>query len=178
MGKVFMSVDPGVGGTGVAVWELDKIGDEVAPIHTEVIKPGRVHAHSTTERWMKKTQAVYGMFSLFLQEWNDVGAVYIEQPQFFGSAGGVAASADVVKLSMLIGTLIGAATAKGASPVLVPVNVWKGQLPKDVTQRRVIRYLKKCTPAGNYYVTLTQGCAPDHLYDAIGIGCYVKGLDI
>jgi hypothetical protein len=93
--------------------------------------------------------------------------VVCEYPAYFDTVAGnmVAKKGDLLKLTYLVGLIAGR-----VHPVpfrLVPVNAWKGQLPKEV----VIGRLEKL-----YADTQCAGKLNSHSYDACGIGLHVKGL--
>ncbi len=96
--------------------------------------------------------------------------VYIEWPQYFDSPGGqrAAVRGDLTKLIYVVGGLAEAARERHCEIHPVPVLDWKGQLPKEVTEKR-IRALLQMQDAER---------RPDHVWDAIGIGLYGKGFSI
>lgn len=69
--------------------------------------------------------------------------ILIEYPSFWRSpkASVAAATGSIIKLSVICGTLLGVANGVGFGTVgFVPVNVWKGQLSKDVVKKRIMDY--------------------------------------
>jgi hypothetical protein len=90
--------------------------------------------------------------------------VAIETPMFMpGTRQGamVALRGDLVKLAMLTGLLMGYLRDPC---ILVPVNQWKGQLPKKVVERRVKDVI---TAKLAKRMELRS-----HMWDAVGIGLY------
>ena len=76
----------------------------------------------------------------------------------------VAASGDLVKLSLLTGSLLNVARVAGFTPSLVKPSEWKGQLPKVIAHDRIARILKK-----------DLNGMSEHARDAIGIGLFALG---
>jgi len=96
----------------------------------------------------------------------DVDIVIIEQPENWGAYKGMASSrsGSLLKLELLTGALVGWALTKCLEPKLIKVSQWKGQLSKNITQRRMEKkYNCKCQTndesdaigLGDWY--LTQG---------------------
>ncbi len=157
--KVDISIDPGFGGTGYAVWEHGKFKQQMGePILTGTIKP-------------RDSDTVDGALEIVDKLWSELNRyefrrVGIEFPKLFGGSAVSMASAqsgDLFKLVYLIGTL--GNTFRGASVELIPVNTWKGQLTKDVCERRIRGRLgwERKTDIDN------------HCWDAIGIGLWMSG---
>lgn len=152
----WMTVDPGISGTGWAVFRDAKLH-----------KWGVIRSYEPT--WTSKAKDI--VKQLRALEWKYLRdaeqrykTVYCEWPSnFTGSAKGLAAlnSGSILKLSYLIGKI-------SSLPVylkLVSVQQWKGQLPKEVTKARAEKYFKRTG-------------FKSHDADAVGIGQYVleKGL--
>jgi Holliday junction resolvasome RuvABC endonuclease subunit len=148
---VSLSIDPGLGGTGLAFWHDSKLRrcgilrckNDRAPWEQRVKELGEAVVNAATEL--------------------NVGAVAIEYPAFFGSVGGqmVAARGDLVKLATLVGFMAG---RLHPVPVeFIPVNTWKGQLPKDVVEKRLRRMFPKFT---------SRFDVRSHMWDAIGVGVH------
>lgn len=70
------------------------------------------------------------------------GMLICELPGVQGGAAGEAAknSGDILKLMALVFALRERATSLGLDTQLVPVNIWKGQVPKEITQMRVKKH--------------------------------------
>lgn len=98
------------------------------------------------------------------------GDIAIEWPLFYNSAGGAAAagSGSVVKLAFEIGKLVQVAEAYGWHFIPVPVNEWKGQLPKKIVIKRIQKKLS--------VPRLRQLNPQKDAWDAIGIGLFMRGL--
>ena len=155
---MFAALDPGVGGTGIALFEESS----VAPVHHLTIHRPRAHS------WQAKAQGMMHKLGSFLVTYEPT-TLYIEEPLFISTAGGraVAGRGDLVKLTLLAGACWGVAREHGVRVEFVPVRNWKGQLPKKVIEER-IRYI-----LGGKYEDLIL---PDHEWDAIGIGLFLKGI--
>lgn len=77
----------------------------------------------------------------------------------------VARRGDLVKLVMVVGSIVGILSTGCYEIILIPVNRWKGQLPKDVVNKRVERFYGSNNCKG----------FKTHAWDAVGIGLYYKG---
>jgi hypothetical protein len=157
-----LTVDPGLGGTGWCYW---------AALHPKTLAPTR-HGVLTAPRsigWQSRVTWIAGAFAILLRGELRIGSpcsVVIEWPKLWaGSAKSMAAAEkdDLFKLTYLIGALGSrAAMITSRQPVLLPVNTWKGQLPK----REILRRLKK----------LTGIRFKNHEGDAAGMGMHLLGL--
>jgi Holliday junction resolvasome RuvABC endonuclease subunit len=150
---VILTVDPGLNGTGWAVWDYN----DMRFIDAGIIKPWK------NLSWQDEGQYILRHL-LDLREQYDIPSLYIEYPAFFGSAGGqvTAASGALVKLSWLVGLICGGFHSS-TKVFLTPVNEWKGQLPKSVVSQRIIAIDSQFKKYKS------------HAHDAIGIGLYVRG---
>ena len=157
----YFAIDPGLSGTGWAEFKDGK------PTRCGVIYP----KSQTSDLWEEKAEYIADQL---LQDWFQVTElayrsalrrihVYIEMPQQMVSARGLAAQGGAVyKLAFLVGYL-----ARAVHPCRVhaiTVNQWKGQLPKDVVERRIIKTLgtERCT----------QLNIRTHAWDAVGLGLW------
>ena len=151
-----LSIDPGSSGTGVALF----LPKEDAPVETRVLTIG-------SGSWEAKCDSLLELLRSLEKNWArqyGEAAVVIEQPQFFDAAGGhmVARRGDLAKLCIFAGMCYGIFVPRS---VLVPVHLWKGQLPKAVVNQRIVQRLGK--DACRKFRT--------HAWDAVGIGLYVRG---
>lgn len=151
----WISVDPGLSGTGVAIW----LGRDPAPI-TVNISPRK-------DDWQDTLCCIVHDFR-YLLDANKIEAVYYELPAFMKSATAANARQDIVKLTLLAGALHGISLPLPVTPV--PIINWKGQVSKEMMNDRVIRRMTKLgwTDATKKRTT--------HELDAIGIGMYIQGL--
>lgn len=154
-GKVF-SIDPGLSGTGWAYW-LDGV----------LLEVGIVHDKAKDDVLAARCAGIAEQFIGYIGPMRSPDVdVFIEMPQAMANAKGIAAQAGAVyKLTFLVGYL-----ARAVYPcevtVVQPIE-WKGQLPKDVVQRRVERILgvKTCRALN----------IRSHVWDAVGIGLWAHG---
>ena len=146
--KYWISLDPGLEGTGWAIW----LGDQFK--ESGVIKP-----HGKT--WEEKLRYVIGDLKHDLDD--RVCMLYYELPfiALDGVAGISAKKQDVIKLTMLAGAI----TTLFQESYPVPVIRWKGNMPKKLSMDRVKAWMSK---NGYSFATKTS-----HENDAIGIGLYV-----
>ena len=157
-----MSIDPGVDGTGYAIWDDDDRGIPAAHgvLTTPKLFKGKKYS------WGVRATDMAAQVSGLCSQWN-VGTVWVEWPSDFEGARGNAAAKEgsVIKLAALTGMIwIMCIRHAFASVVPVDVTAWKGQLPKAA----VIARIKRAT--GKAYKS--------HAADAVGIGLYMKGIEI
>ncbi len=148
---MIMAIDPGSTVSGVAILSEGKHRFRMALS----LRPSKKDPHAIT----------LGVAALI--EFFKVKKVYIEKSAFMqGSARGhaVAARGDLVTLSIFIGRLVQVVETLGAEAILVPVSTWKGQLPKEVANRRVAMKMQIGPKVFN-----------DHELDALGIGLWAQG---
>lgn len=147
-----MSIDPGISGTGWCIWEKEdpkQFGIITAPSKLEWQQKGKLIANTILHEVSKY----------------DVKFVYCEMPAYHQSMGGLvtARSGALVKLSYLVGLISGAILPMDMG--LIAVRDWKGQLPKDVMNKRIEEILGK-TKCKQF---------KSHIWDAVGVGLYVQG---
>jgi hypothetical protein len=92
----------------------------------------------------------------------------IEWPKFMESGGGqtVARTDSLVKLVACAGRIVQVFRGLGVPVTLVPVADWKGQLPKEVVNKRIVKRLGEA--ACEDFQT--------HAWDAVGVGLWAKGF--
>ena len=142
---MMFTIDPGISGTGWALWD-----DEGKLKFSGVITP------PARFKWEDKCQIV---IKQLMTKWRGAREVYVEFPAMMGGGRGVvtASSGALVKLTILVGMIMNEFSAKP-----ITVASWKGQLPKEIVEKRVKELLPKCK-------------AKSHAIDAIGIGLYIQG---
>jgi Holliday junction resolvasome RuvABC endonuclease subunit len=149
-------VDPGIAGSGWAVWEFSGWNDpHVPPIAHGVIE----HLYGDMA---DRLEAYYRSFAKLVVE-HGVSVLIVEWPEYFNSAKGFSAAArgDIFKLTGCATAAMAEAWSHDAYAAAIPVSKWKGQMPKDTVSRLVAKFL------GRTYES--------HAGDAVGIGLYYKG---
>lgn len=146
---------------GWAAWERSTWRKKVAPIAAGIFS-------REAGPWKRSMHNVLDKFEAqVLKEYRGIRAVLIEEPSFFQSEGGqtCARSGGLVKLVASYGALLCMIERVHHIPVEpIPVNDWKGQLPKHITAKRIKDILGDTFPIES-----------SHVYDAVGIGLYAKG---
>lgn len=153
------TIDPGIRGTGIAIWSMDEWKTETLPIATYVVTP------PSDEEWVFAISDIFAQVTPIWERHN-VQKAFCEFPQYFTSGKGHSATAkgDIYKLSCLVGVFMGMMLARNTVLVPVQVNSWKGQLTKEA----VIKRLLKKEPR------LEQANIESHAWDAVGIAFYHK----
>lgn len=137
----WMTIDPGISGTGFACFDRRRL-----------LEWGNIY--STANTWERRSKAIITKISW--KEYQGCERMYCEWPSNFqGTGKGQAAinSGSILKLAFLIGGIC----EKFDDVRLVPVQSWKGQLPKEIVQRRAEVFFQK------------KGFK-SHAADAVGIG--------
>ncbi len=171
-----MSVDPGLGGTGYAVWSAHNFEKLVPPIESGAITPT---ACWKDWDWIRRMDAMSDQLGLICHKYR-VEEAWMELPAFMEGGSGVGMAAarkgDLVKLVAMFGSIAGRCfqvtrspyVFNGWSATLHPVDVaeWKGQLPKDICHKRILKRLPGWSPSTN----------TTHELDAVGVGLFAKGF--
>lgn len=152
---VTLSVDPGLNGTGWALWSGGRLK-----------KTGTIRVRDARHWSVRANDIVSELSSVKVTHL--VSRIDCEFPAFFDSAMGhaVAKRGDLLKLTYLVGLIAGRCAP--TPTVLIPVGIWKGQLPKEVIKRRAERALQGNKPRSVRGKT-------EHEWDAIGIGLFTLG---
>lgn len=151
-----MTIDPGINGTGVAIWR----GKELINLYS---------INSNKLDWLSSAFDIAGRGVIQTPiEW-----LAFEMPaNFASSTASIAAGkkGDILKLSILIGMII----SKHDDIIVLPVTVqsWKGNMEKKMMNERTKLIYKndKCQKKQLDSWDLTT-----HSVDAIGIGLYLQG---
>lgn len=167
-----IAIDVGVNGMGWARWEGARRDRSLRP-------PDTCGIFEIENKWLREpfeVRADMVMMNLMITGYSFGGAPWtqvMEWPEFrAGSAvGHAAASTD--SLSMLA-FMCGQHCRQGllfqCENVLVPVSEWKGQLPKDVVERRLRAAIGGEARSG---VDIES-----HAWDAVGIGLHWLGHSV
>lgn len=150
--QTLLSIDPGLDWTGWAVW----VG--TSPMDWGLITPKDI----ATTSWKLVAQIMATRVrNLAVRLRAD--SVVCEMPEEFQSAKGQAAlhSGAVRKLAYYVGLVGGFVLCESMGWATVEPMKWKGNIPKELTQKRVRRD----------YSMVPGGLRPD-VYDALGIGRY------
>ena len=153
----YLTIDPGISGTGYALWSSP---------HWELMKTGIYSVSSDKVTWEHKGHIIAQNIAILCRNYS-VRKICIEFPAYFDSSSGnmVAKRGDSVKLTWMVGMICG--IVYPLKPVLVPVNNWKGQMPKDVVIRRIQKRLgvERCEELG----------IKSHMWDSVGVGLFASG---
>jgi hypothetical protein len=130
-----------------------------------------VYFPAKKHKWDGKVEVVCGWLDGIIAAVNPKNVV-IEFPKVWDrSYKSMAAMrrGDLFKLVYLIGGMGEIVRRHECNlPILITPDEWKGQLPKAVVIRRIIRRIKKTLPG--------MGPIKDHQADAIGMGLAAMGL--
>lgn len=157
-----VSIDPGGTGTGIAFWKSRTWDKLELPVRCEIIEP------VLEGEWHEKVCDVAGQIKQLLQ-YEIISEAYIEQVGYFDSHVGQAAarSESMEKLVTAYGAILYALSFCADKIITIPVNTWKGQLPKKVVENRILSLLPEIKGFPNF---------SSHAIDAVGIGLYAKGF--
>ena len=157
----FLTVDPGLGGTGWAVWSRETFKACCPPLDSGAI----VLARRSRPWWWHCIEIAERVRCIMQQ--SSAAIVYVEQPQFMEAGKGLAAArdGDLVKLTSIFGAIMGVCNNQSRLFCPVPIPEWKGNMPKDVFEPRIRSRIPKWKPK----------TGTTHEMDAVGIGLFVKG---
>jgi Holliday junction resolvasome RuvABC endonuclease subunit len=162
--SIRISIDPGIGTTGYAVWSNSDWDKLVKPLQTGILR-----GSSVNDWQLRAERTAQELFQVInsLQETGTVIRVYCELPADMEGAKArmVSKEGNIIKLSIMVGMIYRVCCELGIPVEFVPVRSWKGQLPKEVVARRIA---EKLNVAIDLY--------PSHSNDAVGIGLYCKGV--
>lgn len=166
MKTVWLTLDPGIN-IGVAVWT----DTQTEPLYFSSFPPNRgVKMDGDVQTYCYKCISALEKFESYIANSSlHPEKLYVEWPAFFSRV--TAQRGDLVKLTFALGWLAKFATAQGAEFVPLEIVKWKGQLPKEIVQKRIRKILtpKWCEKSGLELAT-------EHAWDAVGMGLAVKGL--
>ena len=154
-------IDPGLGGTGWAYFSSHSCCSETPELPNAY---GVLRGHAK-ETWIQQSNTIRHAFSFLLEKYTARQCV-IEFPCLWSGSGLSQASAsrgDLFKLAYLCGSLAAMCGIRGVRVELPSPQDWKGQLPKDVVIKRILRFFPEGT------------IIKDHEADAIGMGIAAQG---
>jgi len=152
----FVTIDPSSRSMGVAIWNTE----QPAPVGTALFK-GK---HG--EDWSESMLQIGKDLNALLKD-GTYYKVFCEQPAYMAGSHQTAASGALVKLTHSAGVAAGICIAHGIYFEYVPINQWKGNLSKDVVNKRIRKILADESLCETFV---------DDEWDAVGIGLFVKGL--
>lgn len=165
-----LTIDPGTGGTGWALWNdahkhrPDEEPDQVGVFTPIRDQPWLLQMHSVAMEIERVFRYVRGKSAS-----QPISQLLIEWPRFMESEGGQksATSGALVKLAAVCGAICTVAMSQGVPVLLVEVNDWKGQMSKTAVEHRVKKRLgdKWCR----------ENLRGEHMFHAVGIGLHWKG---
>lgn len=166
-----LAIDPSLADTGVAVLRAIKPGQP------HQVQYARLAAQTATTdilsaRVDRMVATVRGVAHSVLID--PPHAVIIELPRIHVvTRGGKADPADIIRLAVLVGALCQHWTQVGSIVRLIEPADWKGQTPKDVTEKRCRAIL---TESEFRVIDLPGAKTKQHnVWDAIGIGLWSIG---
>lgn len=161
--KTVFTIDPGVSGTGLAIWNADLFG--VGKFPYEGYPPTKIMSIR-----YKDTASYFNTLQYGIRQLGCLKIICEDVDYRKGDKGQmVAESGDLVTLAKFIGAIQGIAFCEGVPIELVTANIWKGQLNKA----KVVARLKKICPS------LTNFCGDEekaHDWEAVGIGFWKQGV--
>lgn len=161
--RFVIAVDPGLQGTGIAVFHRETLIDAV------VLTTASKHK---SRSWPARADELADMLHGFCDQGKQTmrgerTIILCEMPEFqAGSARSMGwKTGDLQRLAYLVGLFAGRCREHHFAPV--SVSLWKGQLPKTVVQERVTARIGAAT--------IKQVGVETHAWDACGIGLWGLG---
>lgn len=154
-----MAIDPGLTGTGVAIWKEKKI-----PVLADVINS----RGALSNDWIDRVSAIAQRVADLAMEYQ-VREIVCEMMEMHQSARAqmMWKAGDFQRTLFLIGAIYGMTEPYVVDFTVTPPSEWKGQLPKSVTINRVKKVL-----GPNVCIRLG---IEKHAWDAVGIGLWHQG---
>ena len=155
-----LAIDPGLQGTGVAIWK----GDGTVPMFTAVL-----HSHQPRGAdWIDRTDSLALQVRALVKD-HDIRHVVCEFMEMHQSARAqmMWKTGDFQRTLFLIGTFHGVTKHRSTFKV-VPPSEWKGQLPKSVVITRIRKLFGE--------LTCRRLKIESHAWDAVGIGLWHRGI--
>ncbi len=146
----WMTIDPGISGTGWALFENNKLDEW-----------GIVYSQKAT--WTGKSRQICSKMYSYM---GYADHIFIEWPSFQTVA--AQNTGSIIKLAYFIGKLTSQCEILEDTPyTLIPVIEWKGQLPKEVTTQRAEKFFgrKGFKSHAADAVALGQYCIQSKLID-------------
>jgi hypothetical protein len=159
--KSILAIDPGLQGTGLALWDRKE----------RLVATAVVTVRGRSEDWVTRCETIVKMTSMWTRgQGIELDRVVCEMMEHHGSAKSsmIWRSGDLQRTLVLVGMLArwGAANKK-ALVELIPPSEWKGQLPKRIVEQRINKRLT--------LPVVKQLGIKTHAYDAVGIGLWALG---
>jgi hypothetical protein len=181
-------VDPGLGGTGFAFFPA--FCTDCGYKSNQATAPGAIGViHGSDGAWECSVRDITGEFQGLLaavrEEYNVRGKVDVvfELPELWGgSAKSLTAAtnghdgepASLFKQTYLVGALAQVAqSVSGNLPILISPQEWKGQLPKDAVEARIMSVLE--LQDIYWHDGKKRKKLRDHECDAVGMGLAAQG---
>jgi hypothetical protein len=158
MMRKLMAIDPGLGGTGYAVWNTSAKHPQVCGV-----------LHGGKGSWIVRVTEIAKQVRRIAYE-HRTEEIICEMMESYNTAASSMswATGDLQKTMFLIGTIHGMNAHRIRRFNLTPPREWKGQLPKSVTIMRVKEALGESRCRSLDIQT--------HAWDAVGIGLWYRGI--
>ena len=172
-----VTVDPGIQTMGWCVWSgwLNR-GSALCgpPIHAGQVKRiktkrGASNNADLVKLLMEKLQeGTYGIA--------DIVEVVVEEPAYFGGLAGQSAAVrgDLTGLALCVGAVAQWAWWMDAKLTLAPVGQWKGNMSKQVVEKRIIKHFTRLKEFKPLIAVMSEDRGHD--WDACGIGLWRRGV--
>lgn len=130
---LIIGIDPSINDIGIACYDTVK-----NKLQTECFQPTRKGKDKLRNLPSIGMQTARHIFLRFLQGEKEDRWLVLEYPEFQNSARGTAAAiqGDTLNLAYVVGHLCGALKFPTSRIVLTTPSEWKGNLPKDVVEKR------------------------------------------
>lgn len=157
-----MTIDPGVEGTGIALWKAEDWAEITYPEYITTYTAPRAWP------WVNRVLAISHDVTALTREYK-IANTYIEMPEFFDTAFGeaVAKNGSLPKLCVITGAILGSLYYTSGNVLTVNPSKWKGQVSKEITEERLLRKLPELKKRWKYKLS-------SHAIDAVALGIWVK----
>ena len=146
---MLVAVDPGVHACGVAVFRDTKL-ERAAYVESG---GGPLQLRDAVKHWLALTEPA---------------RLVVEKPQVYQARLQKGDPNDLIDLAVVVGTML---TILPDSETVLPAR-WKGQVPKEIMN---VRVMSKLAPAEEARVSWPKARLRHNVIDAIGIGLWAVG---
>ena len=162
MGPI-VSIDPGIHGCGLAVFAQSTL------LGAEYVSGIGCQMHPLLEI----VDGIERSLNSIMNQIGTIDTIVIETPQVYQTAHQKGDQRDLVDLAIVVGGILAVSRSTANAALLVRPAEWKGQLPKDVSAKRVISILGEDERSAIELPTASR--LYHNVLDAIGIGLWRLG---
>jgi hypothetical protein len=167
--NIICSIDPGSRDAGFAFFREEQFRNTellALPVYAGVAHTGK---RDLTDRCEDLANQIFSNPRRIVH-------IYCEEPKIFGGGLGFAAKDSALELMFFAGYIARIATSQQARFAFVSIQKWKGNMPKELTAKRIEKLWLRHCPLIDPYDRMTRRLSHD--WDAVGIGFHAQGFNL